>query len=563
MGKTTVQAPAAPDYAASAAAATNADISSLPLRNAINAASTLGTRYTDPNTGQSYDFSGLGQADVNHDLLMQQLRDSPEATQALLDLSTQFGPQFAQAARDQLQVTDPTGFALRDQLGGKLAGGQGSIESLMTPQGAGAPPQYEKIDSNGPALAQIGSGPDFARLGDAPSMAGIDLSQLPKQATIGDAQAMQRFNMLPQLQGLDRTMIGESGQQAAGRGLLEQQVFDELARAGTPNAALQRATEQAARARGAATGNILGDASALQESLKVQLANQQLDAQRRNDALGLLASGQGTSDTANRLALAQQGADLASAGFNNTASQQQYQNAMGNTGFNNAAAQQDFQNKQATAGFNNTAGNQGFQNIMAALGLNNASAQQNFQNQGTTAQFNNAAAQQGFQNQATATQANNDSASQAFQNAMNAIGQRNQATQNTFGAQQGQLQQQAGARQQDLANIQSFLGLQPIVTQGAQLSGLQQGAAPFATGSGYNSTLTNPNAAANGTQFASNVFGTQGSIYNTQMANNQSPFGAIVGAGIGAMTGGLGQLGGMALGNTLFPQTFGALTKKG
>jgi len=34
--------------------------------------------------------------------------------------------------------------------------------------------------------------------------------------------------------------------------------------------------------------------------------------------------------------------------------------------------------------------------------------------------------------------------------------------------------------QQNIANIQSALGLQPIVSQAAQLGGLQQGASPFA-----------------------------------------------------------------------------------
>jgi hypothetical protein len=41
-----------------------------------------------------------------------------------------------------------------------------------------------------------------------------------------------------------------------------------------------------------------------------------------------------------------------------------------------------------------------------------------------------------------------------------------------------QQQQQAG-RQQNIANIQSALGLQPIVSQASQLGGLQQGASPF------------------------------------------------------------------------------------
>jgi hypothetical protein len=41
-------------------------------------------------------------------------------------------------------------------------------------------------------------------------------------------------------------------------------------------------------------------------------------------------------------------------------------------------------------------------------------------------------------------------------------------------------QQRQASQQQNIANVQSALGLQPIVSQAAQLPGLQQGASPFA-----------------------------------------------------------------------------------
>jgi hypothetical protein len=135
---------------------------------------------------------------------------------------------------------------------------------------------------------------------------------------------------------------------------------------------LQRATEQALRARGAASGNILGNASALREALGVSQAIQQSDTQRRAQALGLLQSGQTTSDTANR------------------------------------------------------------------------------------------------------------NAQQSFQNILAATGQRNTANQQTFAGQMAAQQQRTAGRQQNIANVQSALGLAPIVSQAAQLGGLQQGSSPFA-----------------------------------------------------------------------------------
>jgi hypothetical protein len=133
-----------------------------------------------------------------------------------------------------------------------------------------------------------------------------------------------------------------------------------------------RAAEQAVRARGTATGNVLGNLSAFREARAVGEAISNADVQRRQQALGLLQSGQTTSDVANR------------------------------------------------------------------------------------------------------------QAQEAFQNILAATGQRNTAQQQSFAGQMASQQQGVANRQQNIANVQSALGLQPIVSQAAQLPGLQQGASPFA-----------------------------------------------------------------------------------
>ena len=74
----------------------------------------------------------------------------------------------------------------------------------------------------------------------------------------------------------------------------------------------------------------------------------------------------------------------------------------------------------------------------------------------------------------------NRQAQESFQNILAATGQRNTAQQQTFAGQMASQQQRQGTQQQNIANIQSALGLQPIVSQAAQLPGLQQGASPFA-----------------------------------------------------------------------------------
>jgi hypothetical protein len=164
----------------------------------------------------------------------------------------------------------------------------------------------------------------------------------------------------------------DTGEAARIRSDLERQIGAGLAQAGTLDPALIRAAEQAVRARGTASGNVLGNLSAFREARAVSEAIGNADVQRRQQALGLLQSGQTTSDVANR------------------------------------------------------------------------------------------------------------QAQEAFQNILAATGQRNTAMQQSFAGQMASQQQRQGAQQQNIANIQSALGLQPIVSQAAQLGGLQQGASPFA-----------------------------------------------------------------------------------
>jgi hypothetical protein len=136
---------------------------------------------------------------------------------------------------------------------------------------------------------------------------------------------------------------------------------------------MERRVQQAARARGSSIGNVLGNPSALRESLAIQDALGNANSQRWNAAMGLLQSGQSTSDTANR------------------------------------------------------------------------------------------------------------NAQEAFQNILAATGQRNTAAQQSFAGQMASQQQMLSGRQQNIANVQSALGLQPVSSQAAQLGGLQQGASPFVT----------------------------------------------------------------------------------
>jgi hypothetical protein len=307
----------APDMAAANREAVLAQAETFPLLRQIEAASRLGREitYTDPRTGKkvTQDFRGMSDVDVSREIARAMADMAPELTQKQLDVAKQFGTEFSEQRRRELEAADPERYKLYDQFLRDLQSGKAAVETGIT-----AVPEYERVE------------------------------------TPADMR--------------------DTGMTASMRADLEKQVAGELAQAGSLPPGLQRATEQALRARGAATGNILGNAAALREALGVSQAIQSSDERRRAQALGLLQSGQSTSDTANRMA------------------------------------------------------QQSFQNILAATG------------------------------------------------------QRNTAAQQTFAGQMAAQQQRTAGQQQNIANIQSALGLQPIVSQAAQLGGLQQGASPFAQG---------------------------------------------------------------------------------
>jgi len=307
----------APDIAAANREAVYAQAQTFPILRQIEAASRTGGKGTYPVYDASgkvvgerpYDFSGISDIDITRETARALASLAPEQTKQQLDLAKQYGTQFAEQRRAELEAVDPRRYGL-----------------------------YESF------LRDIGKSPISETSPTAPTYERVGMPTGPQDT--GYAQSI--------------------------RSDLERQIGAGLAQAGTLDPAMIRAAEQAARARGTATGNILGNLSAFREARAVNEAIANADVQRRQQAIGLLQSGQTTSDVANR------------------------------------------------------------------------------------------------------------QAQEAFNNILAATGQRNTAMQQSFAGQMAAQQQQQAGRQQNIANIQSALGLQPIVSQAAQLGGLQQGASPFA-----------------------------------------------------------------------------------
>ena len=365
MGKSTPPQPDPPDLSGATREGVYSDIETLPVRRQLERAARLGEKieYTIPRhqraggdwveaETKTADFTNLGDVNLTGQEMNAMLDLIPTMSQAQLDNLSEFGPQFVAEQREQLRQMAPEEFDLREEFATRLRGGERTAEELAS--GMPAVPEYEEA-------------------ADAPT-------------------------------------LGDTGIQASMRADVEEAIADRLALGEGLSGEQVRAIEQSILGAAAKRGQALGGGTALREILGKFRAGEELGRQRRAEAGGWLASGQGTADTQNRLA------------------------------------------------------------------------------------------------------------QQSFANAMGRVQQINQARGATFAGQQQNIGTQIGARQQDISNIQSLLGLQTVAAQGGALAGLQQGAAPFAQPQISRGIGLNAQAGAQGAQFAGNVFGNQANMWQTQMA---------------------------------------------
>lgn len=98
-----------PDPNKAAVAGAQADLQNYPFQSIINNVAKMGGTWTDPTTGQVYDFTGQGDADISAAM-------SEKMAQTLLDLQQNLGPAFVKQRLAELQAADPTGYAARQQL---------------------------------------------------------------------------------------------------------------------------------------------------------------------------------------------------------------------------------------------------------------------------------------------------------------------------------------------------------------------------------------------------------------------------------------------------------------
>lgn len=113
-----------PDPATAAVAGIQADQQLAPFNYLVNSAAQMGTKYTDPTTGQVFDFTGLGQSDTAKVV-------SNQMAATLLAISKEKSPQIIAQRIEELKAADPKGYAARQQLFDKI------MSEANQPSGAG------------------------------------------------------------------------------------------------------------------------------------------------------------------------------------------------------------------------------------------------------------------------------------------------------------------------------------------------------------------------------------------------------------------------------------------
>ena len=311
----TYEAPVQP----SMAEVTTEAIRLLPTQKKIELAARMGTAvdYDDPGTGAptTADFRGFGDVDLARQRQEFELESAREMAPELLDFYQEYGPQYAQSAREQLEVSDPYGFAAREQLGGDVMAAGENIPELP----------------DAPTLQQAGAGPSLERLAQA------DIPVLP----------------------LDPDSLGS--RQFAEQKLIERVYPGETSRL------LGEKARRAARGRQTATGNIFGGGAAISEARSVQEAEEAATRQGLSDYLAFLSSGQSAQDYQSRIAQqnlqnrmlgigqrtgatqAERADEMNTLAQRNQAAQQAYANAVGQIQGQEGLRQQRLANLQAFA----------------------------------------------------------------------------------------------------------------------------------------------------------------------------------------------------------------------
>lgn len=272
------QAPPAPDYAAANTAAIYADANTLPFRLSVSSAANQGIKWTDPESGRVYDFTGLGLSAQNQSAidsarqLMQAGSDiSLEGERKRLQSELELLPQFNKLNLDQQQA------AIDQALNASRSFTENSLN-----QNLDYLPKFGEAQraENEKAFAQN--------------------LELGRQGTYESAKWQEE--LLPMLNKVfsgaqsdtlaAATAAGRAAnpEAYAARDALGKQVSAELAMGNSMSQGQQRNYTEQVRGAQATRGNILGDSAAFDEALKLTEYGDNLQKNRQSAALNFINS---------------------------------------------------------------------------------------------------------------------------------------------------------------------------------------------------------------------------------------------------------------------------------
>jgi hypothetical protein len=272
------EAPPAPDYAAANVAGVQADASTLPFRLAVSQAAQLGKVYTDPETGKTYDFTGLGFQDQN----AAAVANARDLMQAGADISLENERKRLQAELELLPEFNKL----------NLAQQQAAIDQALAASAKFTANSYQQ---------NLDFLPKFGALQRDENAKTFDQNlELGKKGTYETAQWQQ--DLLPILNRVyagaqsdsyaaaDAAARAANPEAYAARTALGRQIAEELAAGGTMTDAQKRAYTEKVRGAQAARGNIMGDSASFEEALSLTGYADQLKKDRQAAALSFLNS---------------------------------------------------------------------------------------------------------------------------------------------------------------------------------------------------------------------------------------------------------------------------------
>ena len=428
------------------------------------------------------DFTGMGETDLARKRMEFEQETSPQQTQFLLDQMKKFGlgeglvdaegkptAGFIEAAKKAVEISDPTGFAAREQLAGlardyapadvpeaqaleqfgevaaaeRLAAPPSLDEVKYTPQyeraaemeamrRVGEAPQFAELETTGPSLERAGPMDELQKLGvfggmeRAGELGGLERAgAMDALARSEDARTLERLEDIPE-QVIDPESL-------AGRRFLEKQLIG-AAQSGRTSERMGEEARRIARGRQAARHNIFGGGAVIEEARAVRQAEEEGQRRAISDLLGFLSSGQTAGDYESRLA--QQNLANRLMGIQQRTGVEQAEFGMGQQALSqrNVAALQERADELGAIGQRNQVQEREYQAALQALQQRNLAGTTEYGLGAQRIEQQNVSALQQRADELAAIGQRSEAQQQEFQNLQSSLAQINQAREAQFAA---------------------------------------------------------------------------------------------------------------------------------